>query len=437
MSSYLAEIDNRISNADLIDIEGKVIRLVGLVVESQGPPSSIGTICHIITRQGRTIPAEVVGFQNEKVFLMPLGTLEGITPGDRVISTHESLKIKVGPQLLGKILNGLGRPFFSDEIINTEKEIPVLQSPPNPLNRPRIKEIMATGIKAIDGLLTLGKGQRIGIFAGSGVGKSVTLGMIAKNSVSDVNVICLVGERGREVNDFLEKDLGSEGLKKSVIIVATSDQPSIIRVKCGLTAMAIAEYFRDSGKNVMFMMDSVTRIALALREIGLAVGEPPTTKAYTPSVFSFLPQLLERAGTAPQGTITGIFTVLVEGNDMEDPIADAVRGILDGHIVLSRQLAEKKHFPAIDPLISVSRLMSDIVSDEHRENAYRVLSNLAVYKNSEDLLNIGAYVRGSNKEIDLAVELYPRINEFLKQDYRESSSFQETFDLLKKISERG
>lgn len=434
MSQRLVEsVQSLLDESSPIEIQGSITRLIGLIVESSGPPASVGEICRIFLRNGKTVTAEVVGFREDRILLMPLGSLQGISMGDKVVSLNKPLEIKLGPDLLGKILNGLGEPIDPHQSFKTQESRSVLASPPNPLTRPRIKSVLATGIRSIDSLLTLGKGQRIGIFSGSGVGKSVLMGMIARKSTAHVNVIALVGERGREVRDFLEKDLGEEGMKRSVIVVATSDQPAIIRVKCGLVAMTIAEYFRDAGMDVMFMMDSVTRIALSLREIGLAIGEPPTTKAYTPSVFAFLPQLLERAGNSVRGSITGIFTVLVEGSDMEDPIADAVRSILDGHVVLTRKLAERKHFPAVDILQSISRLMSEIVETDHLWAAEKIFTALAVYQNSEDLINIGAYVRGTNKELDKAIELYPRILSFLKQDYRDSMSFEETLLQLQQL----
>ncbi len=430
IKNILEEIDK----IDTIEPIGQVAQITGLVVESIGPVCSIGEICEIHTRTNGKILAEVVGFKQNRLELMPLGNLYGISPGDKVITTNKPLSIKLSTDLQGKILDGLGNIINKKENnINIEEIRTIVGSPPDALKRPRINKIISTGVRAIDGILTLGQGQRVGIFAGSGVGKSMLLGMIARNSSADINVICLVGERGREVNDFIEKDLGTEGMKKSVVVVATSDQPSIIRVKSGLVATTIAEFFRDKGYNVMFMMDSVTRIAIALREIGLAIGEPPTTKAYTPSVFAFLPGLLERAGTSPAGSITGIYTVLVEGEDMEDPIADHVRSILDGHIVLTRKLANKKHFPAIDVLQSVSRLMIDIVPDEHYQLASNLTNYLARYYEIEDLINIGAYIRGNNKENDKAIELFPKIEQFLRQHYKENSNYEEALQKLKEI----
>ncbi len=437
MNELVSRVSAWLDEIEPIEVQGAVSQLVGLIVEANGPAASVGDLCEIYLRDGRRLSAEVVGFRENRILLMPLGRLEGICPGDKVVSLQQQLKVTVGEHLLGHVVDGLGRPLSRNILKVAGETRPLIAMPPDPLQRPRIRSVLATGVRAIDGFLTLGFGQRVGIFAGSGVGKSVLLGMIARESEADVNVIALVGERGREVNDFLERDLGPEGLSKSVVVIATSDQPAILRVKCGLTAMAIAEYFRDQGKNVMFMMDSVTRIALSLREIGLAIGEPPTTKAYTPSVFAFLPQLLERAGTAAKGSITGIFTVLVEGSDMEDPIADAVRSILDGHIVLSRHLAEQKQFPAIDILQSISRLMNEIVQPEHLKAANELAALLAIYKNSEDLINIGAYVRGNNKELDVAVEKHSRTIEFLKQDFRDTTHITETIGQMIKLTHKG
>lgn len=405
-----------------LKVYGKVTRLVGLTLEVRGISPFIGEICRVYV-PGRKTPvvAEVVGFKDDVSYMMPLGELGGIGPGCRVIATGKSLSVKVGPQLLGKILNGLGRPINS-RALRDGQEYCVNNLPPNPLNRRRIKEVLETGIRAIDGTLTCGQGQRLGIFSGSGVGKSTLLGMIARGSSADVNVIGLIGERGREVLDFIEKDLGEEGLARSVLVVATSDQPALVRVKGALVAITIAEYFRDQGKNVLFMMDSATRFAMAQREIGLAVGEPPTTKGYTPSVFAMLPRLLERSGTSREGSITGLYTVLVDGDDFNEPISDAMRGILDGHIVLTRKLAAKNHYPSIDVLRSISRLMTELAEKEHQEWAGRLRELLATYEEAEDLVNIGAYVEGSNPKIDEALERLDRINAFLRQGVEERSS---------------
>ncbi|MDK2815023.1 MAG: flagellum-specific synthase [Thermoanaerobacter sp.] len=414
----------------LIQYYGKVSQVIGLTIESTGPLSNIGEICNIKTINGNTILAEVVGFKEEKVYLMPLGNMEGIGAGSKVIATGQTLRVNVGNELLGRVLDGLGNPIDGKGPIKFEKSIPINNVPPDPLERKRIREVMSLGIKAIDGLLTCGKGQRIGIFAGSGVGKSTLLGMMARNAKADLNVIALIGERGREVNEFLEKDLGEEGLKKSVVVVATSDTPALIRVKGAMTATAIAEYFRDQGLDVLLMMDSVTRFAMAQREVGLSIGEAPVSRGYTPSVFSVLPKLLERSGCSKKGSITALYTVLVDGDDLNEPIADAVRGILDGHIVLSRKLANKNHYPAIDGLASVSRVINDIITEEHKELIARFKDILATYTEAEDLINIGAYNFGSNPKIDEAIELNDKMNNFLRQRIDESYDFETTKQLL-------
>ncbi|OIO85635.1 MAG: EscN/YscN/HrcN family type III secretion system ATPase [Candidatus Aquicultor secundus] len=403
---------------------GKVTQVVGLVIESCGPAAQIGELCHIhISRNEPPVAAEVVGFKEDRVLLMPLGDMSGIKPGSEIVASGKSLSIGVGETLLGRVVDGLGAPIDDKGPILASKDYPLHNKPPDPLSRARISQHLALGIKAIDGILTCGRGQRIGIFSGSGVGKSTLLGMIARNTEADVNVIGLIGERGREVRDFIEKDLGEEGLARSVVVVVTSDQPALIRLKGAFAATAIAEYFRDQGKDVMLMMDSVTRFAMSQREVGLAIGEPPATRGYTPSVFALLPKLLERSGTAKKGTITGLYTVLVEADDMNEPIADAVRGILDGHVVLSRRLASQNHYPAIDILQSVSRVMPDIVSDEHISAAGRTRDILATYREAEDLINIGAYVSGSNPRIDYAIELIDYVNTFLKQGVAEREDF--------------
>lgn len=359
-----------LNHIDPVRVNGKVTQVIGLTVESEGPDASVGDICMICPLKGGSpIPAEVVGFRDNRLLLMPLGELHAIGAGCDVVATGRPLTVQVGSELLGKVLDGLGQPLDGSKLPLRMPHCSTHRTPGNPLTRPRVTEPLGTGVRAIDGLLTVGRGQRVGIFAGSGVGKSTLLGMIARNTAADVNVIALIGERGREVLEFIEKDLGPEGLARSVVVVATSDQPALIRIKGALIATTIAEYFRDRGLDVMLMMDSVTRYAMALREVGLAIGEPPATRGYTPSVFAALPKLLERAGTGPTGSITAFYTVLVDGDDMNEPIADAVRGILDGHIVLHRNLANKGHFPAIDVLASVSRVMKDIVSEEHRDAA--------------------------------------------------------------------
>ncbi|NLV20756.1 MAG: flagellar protein export ATPase FliI [Syntrophomonadaceae bacterium] len=422
---------NKLAGSTLFTFTGKVTRVVGLVIEVKGIWASIGDICAIEIRdRGSRLAAEVVGFRDDLSILMPLGNLEGISPGCRVFSMGKTFKINVGKELLGKILNGLGE-FISNEPLHLSGgTYPIHNEPPHPLQRKPIGTVLETGIKAVDALLTCGVGQRLGIFAGSGVGKSTLLGMMARNSSADVNVIALIGERGREVLEFIERDLGPEGLARSVVVVSTSDQPALLRVKAALVATAIAEFFRDQGKNVLLMMDSITRFAMAQREIGLAVGEPPTSRGYTPSVFALLPKLLERAGNVEKGSITGLYTILVEGDDMNEPIADAARGILDGHIVLSRKIATRNHFPAIDVLESISRLMPAITTTQHQEMASRLRNYLAIYNSNEDLINIGAYEKGFNPRIDVAIDAYPRIVGFLKQDVAETFALQETLAAL-------
>ncbi|WP_281423087.1 flagellar protein export ATPase FliI [Paenibacillus oenotherae] len=416
---------------DPVRVNGKVTQVIGLTVESEGPDASIGDVCYIYpAKTAKPLKAEVVGFRNNKVILMPLGDLQSIGPGCDVVGTGKPLTVQVGSDLLGKVLDGLGQPLDGTHISSRMPHYSTHNAPSNPLSRPRVTEPLSIGVRAIDGLLTIGRGQRVGIFAGSGVGKSTLLGMVARNTSADVNVIALIGERGREVLEFIEKDLGPEGLSRSVVIVATSDQPALIRIKGALIATTIAEYFRDRGLNVMLMMDSVTRYAMALREVGLAIGEPPATRGYTPSVFANLPKLLERAGTGPRGSITAFYTVLVDGDDMNEPIADAVRGILDGHIVLTRDLANKGHFPAIDVLASVSRVMKDIVPEEQQDAANELKRLLAIYKDSEDLINIGAYQRGSNAEIDKAIDNSEAIRSFTRQKTSEKVDYLEALERL-------
>ncbi|MGI5901184.1 MAG: flagellar protein export ATPase FliI [Desulfitobacteriia bacterium] len=419
---------NKIDVFQPISPQGLVSRVTGLLVEAVGPRVSVGQYCHISTRF-REIPAEVVGFKDSKTLLMPLADLEGVGPGDRVIPQKEKLTVRVGPALLGRVLDGLGRPLDSEEL-EADQAYPLHNTPPSALFRPRITEALNVGVRAIDGLLTLGRGQRMGIFAGSGVGKSTLLGMMARNTEADINVIALVGERGRELREFMEKDLGEEGLARSVIVVATSDQPALVRLKAAFTATAIAEYFRDQGKNVLFIMDSVTRFAMAQREIGLSIGEPPATRGYPPSVFALLPKLLERAGMSETGSITGIYSVLVDGDDHNEPIADTVRGILDGHIVLSRQLAAKNHYPAIDVLQSISRVMNDVADPKVKELANQMRDLLAVYYEAKDLIDIGAYVSGSSPEIDKALRHIDRIQSFLCQGITERYDFADLKDLM-------
>jgi flagellum-specific ATP synthase len=418
---------------------GRVKQVVGLMIESQGPESSIGDLCliHVNHRKKRVIQAEVVGFRDENVILMPYTSVNDIAPGSLVEATLKPLEIKVGPALIGSVVDALGDSLDGEQLPKGLKSVPTEQSPPNPLKRPPISEPIEVGVRMIDSLLTVGNGQRVGIFAGSGVGKSTLLGMIARNTTADMNVIALIGERGREVREFIEKDLGPEGLKRSIVVVATSDQPALMRIKGALTATSIAEYFRDQGLNVMMMMDSVTRVAMAQREVGLAIGEPPTTKGYTPSVFSLLPKLLERTGTNELGSITAFYTVLVDGDDMNEPIADTVRGILDGHFVLDRNLANKGQYPAINTLKSVSRVMNNISEREHIKSAERLRELLSTYYNSEDLINIGAYKKGASKEIDEAIQKYPQIISFLKQGTHEKMTIQESVNALMQLVGRG
>ena len=420
-----------LEKTDTLERAGRVTKIVGLAVEATGPASKIGDICEMYTLDGESfVQAEIVGFREGQTLLMPYGNVEGIGLGSYVVFTGKSLKIPVGNNLAGRILDALGNPFDDLQPPEIEAWYPAENTPPNPLARERISEILPLGVKSIDGMLTVGRGQRLGIFSGSGVGKSTLLGMIARYAVADINVIILVGERGREVKDFIERDLGEEGLRKSVLVVATSDQPALLRLKCALTGTAIAEYFRDQGHKVLLLMDSLTRFAMAQREIGMATGEPPVSRGYPPSVYTILPKLLERSGMSDKGSITGLYTVLVEGDDMNEPISDTVRGILDGHIVLSRSIANSNHYPPVDVLGSVSRLMPDIVTPEHLE-AFGVIKNLiAVYREAEDLINIGAYKQGANPEIDRSVALHPAIQEFLRQSQKDSFSFEETLEML-------
>lgn len=428
-NKYLRAIDG----LDTIQLRGKITQIIGLVVESEGPSVNLGELCYICSRlKNEQVMAEVVGFRQNRVLLMPIGELHGIGPGCDVISAQRVLSVRVGEQLLGRILDGLGNPIDGKGPIEGI-EYPLFNLPPAPLARKRIQDVLPVGVRAIDSVLTLGRGQRVGIMAGSGVGKSTLLGMIARNTEADINIIALIGERGREVREFIERDLGEKGLKRSVVIVATSDQPALLRIKGALTATAIAEYFRDQGQDVMLMMDSVTRFAMAQREVGLTIGEPPATRGYTPSVFALLPKLLERSGTGESGTITGIYTVLVEGDDMNEPIADAVRSILDGHIVLSRKLAAQNHYPAIDVLPSVSRTMLDIVDKGHWNTSQKLRNTLSTYREAEDLINIGAYAPGSNAAIDTAIQLADPINAFLRQAVDEHSTFIDTVSDLERI----
>jgi flagellum-specific ATP synthase len=421
--------------ADLVRQYGKVRQVIGVVIESHGPNMSIGETCLIMhKRNAEPVLAEVVGFRDNKVLIMPLGDLAGIGVGSDVVALGTALQVGVGDHLLGRVLDGLGHPMDGKGPLPPGRRAGIIAAPPPALTRSRIKEPLALGIRAVDAALTCGKGQRIGIFAGSGVGKSTILGMIARNTSADVNVIALVGERGKEVRDFIERDLGEEGLRRSVVIVSTSDQPALVRIKAAFVAMTIAEYFRDQGLDVMFMMDSITRFAMAQREVGLAIGEPTTTRGYTPSVFALLPKLLERAGTSQKGTITGLFSVLVDGDDMTEPISDAVRAILDGHVVLSRALASANHYPAIDVLQSVSRVMPDVVDQNHYTAASAMRDVLATYREAEDLINIGAYVQGSNPRVDHALAKIEAIRHFLRQGIYETSSYEQTVKTLLSVA---
>lgn len=432
------DLIQQISNVPTFKKYGRVSRVVGLMIESQGPESSVGDVCKIhinSTKSGASvILAEVVGFKEEIVILMPYTNIREISTGCLVEGTNNPLEIKVGPDLIGKVLDSMGNPIDGSVLPKGLMTVGTEKDSPNPLTRPPIEEQIEVGVKAIDGMLTVGKGQRVGIFAGSGVGKSTLLGMIARNTNADLNVIALIGERGREVREFIERDLGKEGLEKSIVVAATSDQPALMRIKGAFTATAIAEYFRDKGLNVMLMMDSVTRVAMAQREVGLAVGEPPATRGYTPSVFSILPKLLERTGTNENGTITAFYTVLVDGDDMNEPIADTVRGILDGHIVLDRSLANKGQYPAINVLKSISRLMNHISDKDHVKAAERLRDLYFTYNKSEDLINIGAYKRGTSREIDEAIQYEPLITSFLKQGYLDKVSLESSVDELVKLS---
>ena len=435
MELNLKKFSEAINNCQPMRMIGKVVQMVGLVIQCSGPNVTMGDLCYVRSRlpDVEPVPAEVVGFRDGFVLLMPLGETKGIGPGCQVVSAQKQLQVQVGPELLGRVIDGLGNPIDGKGPIICKKEYPLQADPPSPLERPVIKDSLYVGVRAIDGLITMGDGQRIGIMAGSGVGKSTLLSMIARNTEADISVIALVGERGREVKEFIERDLGEEGLKRSVVVVATSDKPALVRIKGAMTATAIAEYFRDCGRKVVLMMDSVTRFAMAQREVGLTVGEPPATRGYTPSVFALLPRLLERAGTSEKGSITGIYTVLVDGDDMNEPIADAVRSILDGHIVLSRAIAAQNHFPAIDVLASVSRVMSAVVPKEHMDANRKLRALMAVYKDAEDLIHIGAYVKGSSQKIDEAVQKIDAINDFLCQGVFEVQTFEETIARLEGI----
>ena len=421
----LNELNEIINNSKPVSKIGKIVEIIGLTIIADGPVSSIGDLCHIVQDgvEG-VIYCEVVGFRKDCILLMPLGSIEGLRAGAKVINTGASMKVRVSESLLGRVLDGLGNPLDGKGEIIADDYYPTNAAIINPLDRKPIDEPLSLGLRAIDGLNTIGKGQRVGIFAGSGVGKSTTLAMIAKNTSADINVIALIGERGREVREFIENIMGTAGMKRSIVVCATSEQPALVKIKASFVACAIAEYFRDKGKNVLFMLDSVTRIALAQREVGLAVGEPPATRGYTPSVFALLPKFLERAGANKFGTITGLYTVLVEGDDMNEPIADAARSILDGHIVLSRALAHKNHYPAIDVLASISRVMNNVVDLNHKEACGKIRNLMASYAKNEDLISIGAYAKGTDPNTDKAIAMYDKINSYLIQSIDECADYE-------------
>ena len=433
MTVGLSKFRSNIINRRLAQLEGRVVEIVGLLVKAQGIALPVGETCLVKNRNG-DIPAEVIGFNEDRhTLLMVLGNMEGISPGDRVIATGKSPTVRVGNGILGRVIDSMGNPLDDKGELDWSNEYPIYQLPPPALSRMPVDSVLPTGIRAIDGLLTVGRGQRVGIYGGAGVGKSILMGMIARNTEADINVIALIGERGREVGNFVRSVLGDEGLKRAVVVAATSDQPALMRIRGAFVAMAVAEYFRDQGKSVMLMMDSVTRMAMAQREVGMTVGEPPTTRGYTPSVFSMLPKLMERAGTSDQqGSITGFYTVLVEGDDMMEPITDATRAILDGHIVLSRELASQGHYPAIDILESISRLMVDIVPKAHQNVADALRELLAIYRENQTLINIGLYRKRTNPDIDIAIDYRNEILNFLRQEMMEKVEYE---DLLRHLYE--
>jgi len=423
-----------INSCQPIKLEGKIVKVAGIVAEGHGPGLSVGSLCAINNSEGLDIQAEVIGFKDKRVIIMPLGEVRGIKPGSRIVSISKRPTVQVGKAYLGRVIDGLGRPIDGKGIIRAEREYPIYGNVLNPLKREIIREQLDVGVGSINALLTVGKGQRVAIMSGSGVGKSVLMGMIARNTDADVTVIALIGERGREVREFIEQSLGEEGLKKSVVIAATSDSPALVRIRGTYLASTMAEYFRDKGLDVIFMMDSITRFAMSLRDVGLAAGEPPSAKGYTPSVFTQIPKLLERAGTIEKsGSITGIYNVLVEGDDMSEPIADSVRSATDGHIVLSRNLSHRGHYPAVDVLASISRLMRDIVDPEHLDDAKKLIRVLSTYRDAEDLINIGAYVSGSDPNIDYAKKKIGKINSFLQQDIYQKVTLKESIAGLKAL----
>jgi flagellum-specific ATP synthase len=438
VGALLERVSERVEAARSIHRGGIVVRVVGLLIEATGPQAPVGELC-LVRRSGeeageREIMTEVIGFKEGRTLLMPVGEMTGVAPGDTVIATGKPIETPVGRELLGRVLSGVGRPIDDGPPLKNVRTASVFRDPPDPVRRPRIHEVLPLGVRAVDGLLTIGRGQRVGIFSGSGVGKSTLLGMMARYTAADVVVCALVGERGREVRDFIERDLGPEGMKKSVIVVATSDQPPLLRIRAAYSATAIAEHFRDQGLDVLLMMDSVTRFCRAYRDVGLSIGETPGLKGFPPSVFSILPKLLERAGASEKGSITGLYTVLVDSDDMNEPVADNVRGILDGHIVLSRELASRNHYPAIDVLSSISRLMTDIASPEQIAAAGRVKSMMAVYRQAEDLILIGAYADGSDPRIDEAKKRIRAIESFLQQKVEMPSTFDETVRTLGEVA---
>lgn len=415
-------------------LEGKIVKVAGIVAEANGPGLSVGSLCSIKNSDGQNIQAEVIGFNDQRVIVMPFGEMRGIEPGSRIVEISKKPAVPVGDAYLGRVVDGLGRPIDNKGMIRSQKEYPIYGNIQNPLKREIIRDSLDVGIRSINALHTIGKGQRIAIMAGSGVGKSVLMGMIARNTSADVSVIALIGERGREVREFVERNLGKEGLQKSIVVVATADSPALVRIRGANLATTLAEYFRDKGLDVMLIMDSITRFAMSMREVGLAAGEPPSAKGYTPSVFIQIPKLLERAGTVEKrGSITGIYNVLVEGDDMNEPIADAVRSTVDGHIVLSRDLAHRGHYPAVDVMASISRVMTDIVDNEHLAKARELIKVLATYREVEDLINIGAYVDGSDPQIDYAKGMIGKINTFLQQDIHQNISLKESVERLKTL----
>ena len=427
---------NAANSCQTVRLTGKIVKVAGIVAEANGPGLSVGSLCAIKNSEGLNIQAEVVGFNEKSIIIMPFGEMRGIKPGSQILAISKKPGVQVGEAYLGRVVDGLGRPIDGKGIIRGEKEYPIYADVLNPLKREIIHDVIDVGICSINALLTIGKGQRIAIMSGSGVGKSVLIGMIARNTSADVIVMALIGERGREVREFIEMTLGEEGLKKSVVVVATSDSPPLVRIRGAYVATTLAEYFRDKGLDVILVMDSITRFAMSLREVGLAAGEPPSAKGYTPSVFSEIPKLLERAGTVEKtGSITGIYNVLVEGDDMNEPITDCVRSVADGHIVLTRSLSHKGHYPAVDVLASISRVMKDIIDPEHYDNAKKLIEVLSTYRAAEDLIRIGAYVDGSDPEIDVAKKIIKKINSFLRQDIYQKVSFKESIDRLKDLFE--